>query len=89
MLLLITNLGRLGNRSHGRGPTTRRTMARPPSLPLEERHECMPQETAKFGNSKGGCMAEIKMPGHRLGVHRLQTEIRETRVTDSFSVRAD
>jgi len=48
----------------------------------------MPQETAKFGNSKGGCMAEIKMFSHRLGIHRMQTETRETRVIDSFSMRA-
>ena len=48
----------------------------------------MPQEATKFGNSKGGGMAEIKMLGHRLGVHRVQTETRETKVFDSFSVRA-
>ena len=48
----------------------------------------MPQEATKFGNSKGGDVAEIKMLGHRLGVHRVQTETRETKVFDSFSVRA-
>ena len=48
----------------------------------------MPQEATKFGNSKEGGGAEIKMLGHRLGVHRMQTETRETKVFDSFSVRA-
>ena len=48
----------------------------------------MPQEATKFGNSKEGGGAEIKILGHRLGVHRMQTETRETKVFDSFSVRA-
>ena len=48
----------------------------------------MPQEATKFGNSKGGGTAEIKMLSHRLCVHRVQTETRETKVFDSFSVRA-
>ena len=37
---------------------------------------------------KGVARLRYKMLGHRLCVHRVQTETRETKVFDSFSVRA-
>jgi len=78
----------LGYCSPRRGPARGKTKVRPPSLPWEEQRGCPPQEPVKFRDSNRGHVPEIKMLGHGLGEHRVQTETRETRVIDCFSVRA-
>lgn len=60
----------------------------PPPLPWDEWLGYAPQESVKFGDSSHGCVPEIKTLGPRLGEHSVQTETRETRVIDCFSLRA-
>ena len=50
--------------------------------------ECTLQESAGFGDLKRGRVPEREMLGHRLGEHGVQTETRQTGVTDSLSWRA-
>ena len=48
---------------------------------------CTPQESIKYGESKRGCVPEIKILSPSLSEHRVWAETRETRVIDCSSMR--
>lgn len=62
--------------------------ARPPFLPWEEHWGSISQESAAFGDSKRGCVPEIKMLSHRLGEHGVWLGTRVTGGIDCLSLRA-
>ena len=63
-------------------------LGRPPFLPWEEWQRSTPQESAGFGDWKWGHVPGMEILGWRPGEYRVQTQTRETEVTDCFSLRA-